>query len=241
MARRKLSPERQQLHDQFLKAAELGNLKRVKALLRQRVPVNTKDSFRNTALHHAAYNGHLKLVKLLVRKGANLDARNGHLQTPLHVACLRGNYQVAKHLVENGAGLEEAGDGGHLPLHYAVNYDLKLVKLLLKHGAKPNGVNENDQTPLHLVGYGKLKEKKKIAIAKLLLKKGASLRVKDSWSETPLHRAGESGNRRLFKFLLEKTISNGLAPDQKDDNNNTPFDYFRDSMIDKARKKLGGK
>ena len=85
-------------------AAQLGNLNRVRALLNQGVPVNTRNLNRNwagwTPLHYAAKNGHLNIVKELIRRGAHVNARTRTGRTPLHFAL---NPRIIHALIKAGA------------------------------------------------------------------------------------------------------------------------------------------
>ena len=67
-------------------AALNGNLNRVKTLLNQGVPVNTRDEYGNTPLHWAAIRGRLNVIQELLRRGAHVNPRTRRGFTPLHVA-----------------------------------------------------------------------------------------------------------------------------------------------------------
>jgi ankyrin repeat protein len=67
-------------------AAENGNLNRIRRLLNQGVPVNSRDNYGFTPLHKAASGGHVNVVKELIRRGAHVNPRNFLGSTPLHTA-----------------------------------------------------------------------------------------------------------------------------------------------------------
>ena len=67
-------------------AARRGNLNRVKTLLNQGVPVNSRNEGGYTPLHYAAYSGHLSVVQELLKRGAHVNPRNGAGWTPLLAA-----------------------------------------------------------------------------------------------------------------------------------------------------------
>jgi len=85
-------------------AAQLGNLSRVRALLNQGVPVNTRNLNGNwagwTPLHYAAKNGQLNVVKELITRGAHVNARTRTGRTPLHFAL---NPRIVHALIKAGA------------------------------------------------------------------------------------------------------------------------------------------
>jgi len=90
------------IHD----AAYVGNLRRVRTLLNQGVPVNSRDVRGWTPLHHAAQRGRLNIVQELLRRGARVNPRNSALRvamTPLHLAAFKGNSRVVHALMKAGA------------------------------------------------------------------------------------------------------------------------------------------
>ena len=84
-------------------AAQNGNLNRVKALLNQGVPVNSRNEAGWTPLHDAAYRGHLSVVQELLRRGAHVNPRSISGYTPLHVAALEKHPHVVHALIRAGA------------------------------------------------------------------------------------------------------------------------------------------
>jgi len=98
-------------------AAHIGNMNRVKALLNQGVPVNTRTDDGWTPLHIAAKNGKLEVVKELLRRGARVNARNHWGYTPLHYAISWGHSRVAHVLVEAGAKLSYRTEEGKTPFN----------------------------------------------------------------------------------------------------------------------------
>ena len=84
-------------------AARNGNLNRVKALLNQGVPVNSRNGGGYTPLHWAAYSGNLSVVQELLRRGAHLNPRTRSGMTPLYVAALWNNPHVVHALIRAGA------------------------------------------------------------------------------------------------------------------------------------------
>jgi len=85
-------------------AAQRGNLNRVKALLNQGVPVNSRNFMGWTPLHSAATSGHLNVVQELLRRGARVNPRTIHSwMTPLHAAAINGHSRVMHALIKAGA------------------------------------------------------------------------------------------------------------------------------------------
>ena len=85
-------------------AARSGNLNRVKTLLNQGVPVNSRDQYGYTPLHNAAYiSGNLSVVQELLKRGAHLNPRTNTGRTPLYLAALAKHPHVVHALIRAGA------------------------------------------------------------------------------------------------------------------------------------------
>ena len=69
-------------------AAQNGNLNRVKALLNQGVPVNSRNAHGWTPLHKAVLSGNLSVVQELLKRGAHVNPRTRNGTTPLYLATL---------------------------------------------------------------------------------------------------------------------------------------------------------
>ena len=84
-------------------AAQNGNLNLVMALLKQGVPVNSRNGAGWTPLHDAAYSGHLSVVQELLKRGAHVNPRSLSGYTPLHVAALEKHPHIIHALIRAGA------------------------------------------------------------------------------------------------------------------------------------------
>lgn len=95
------SPE--QLGNELINAASIGELAEVKTLLDKGAPVNQTTRDGRTALMGAARKGHLEVIRLLLDNGAqvNLASKNGW--TALMMAALEGRLEVVRFLLNNGA------------------------------------------------------------------------------------------------------------------------------------------
>ena len=82
-------------------AAENGNLNRVKTLLNQGVPVNTRDEWGQTPLHGAAMGGRLSMVQELLNRGAHVNPRTRSRMTPLNFTL--GKPHIIHALIKAGA------------------------------------------------------------------------------------------------------------------------------------------
>ena len=76
--------------EEFLKAAENGNLKKIKSMLNKEVNIktliNAVDKENNTALILASKFGYHKIVKILIENGADINIKNNDGKTALDYA-----------------------------------------------------------------------------------------------------------------------------------------------------------
>ena len=87
----------------FVKAAEKGNLIKVKNLIKAGVDVNSKDTFGKTALIYACRENYLEIVKSLIVAGADVNlADSDRTWTPLIEAAYKGNQKIVSLLIEAG-------------------------------------------------------------------------------------------------------------------------------------------
>jgi hypothetical protein len=132
-------------------AAAGGDEKSVRLLVNHGVDVNAQPApdqmgfilgGGRSALMWAAYRGDVTIMKLLIDAGADVNAEAA-LGTPLSQAAWVNHTAAAQLLIERGARVNQVTRAdGYAPLHWAASTeerDASLVKLLLKHGADPNG------------------------------------------------------------------------------------------------------
>jgi len=129
-----------------------------KLLLKYKAKVNARNISGDTPLFRAIYNNNLSLVKLLIKYKANIHLRNNCRDFPLMLACRKVNFyssyfnynrnpiKIIKLLLKkdinsrNNRGMTPLISCQYVPQDdtRAVNYNLVVVKLLLKNGANVN-------------------------------------------------------------------------------------------------------
>ncbi|MBI4823896.1 MAG: ankyrin repeat domain-containing protein [Nitrospirae bacterium] len=82
------------INDDLRRAAEKGDINKVKSLLQHGADVNAKDNNGNTALMYAAVGGHTEIVQTLLNKGANVNAKNNFGNTALIYAVKNGRTEI---------------------------------------------------------------------------------------------------------------------------------------------------
>ena len=133
--------------------AILGNSQQVAQwLMDQGADVNTVGSNGWTALTIAAAKGNVPLLQWLIKQGADTQVRDVYRFTPLMRSVDNGYVEAAAvllSLVETDVNARDEYD--NTPLHHAVSVgNIPMVNLLLEHGADPNIVNRDGDSPLEL-------------------------------------------------------------------------------------------
>ncbi|RKL32893.1 hypothetical protein BFJ72_g10393 [Fusarium proliferatum] len=146
--------------------AALEGEKEVLSYLWRKTNFNPRDKGGRTMLHHAVLGGRCGIVGVF-EKGIDTEVRDLEGRTPLHLAALHVNEDALSTIINKLKANMEAMDntGKQLPHLAAVGEEPKIMdKLLSTFGADINCVDENRDTPLHLV----VREGKETAIEALM-------------------------------------------------------------------------
>ncbi|WP_419865918.1 ankyrin repeat domain-containing protein [Microbacterium oleivorans] len=124
----------------LVRAAAVGDLEQVCALLSAGASANEADSTGWTALHAAAARRHPRIVDALLASGASPEAADSAGFTPLLNASGPGDADSVKALLDAGANVTVMDfDVGWTPLSRAAEWDnFEVLTLLLAAGADPN-------------------------------------------------------------------------------------------------------
>jgi ankyrin repeat protein len=106
-------------HCSIFTAARLGDVNRVKALLRENPDIIHARGDRGTALHAAASKGRVDVIKFLVDCDANLSAVGALHLTPLQCAVAFCQKEAVQALVEKGADVNAKDKQGRTALQLA--------------------------------------------------------------------------------------------------------------------------
>ncbi len=147
-------------------------------LIEEGADIRLKSNNGATALILAAMHSR-EMVELLLAKGADIHARSDN-GSGVFTNCVMGiisgrvGPDLAEYLLSKGADIDEMNTTsyyqGYTPLFWAVeDNNVKLVKLLILHGAKVNAKAGNGKTPLSLATEKGFEE-----ITKLLKEAGAA-------------------------------------------------------------------
>lgn len=185
------------LEKDFFLAVLKGQLDEVKEKFsKNKMNVNCANAEGYTPLHIAAKNGHVTLCEWLLDQGAYINAANPEGGV---VRGSFGTYGVRTEDKKIEIKVQENGNG-QTPLHLAVESNfLDVARLLLNRGARVDGKDIRDRTPLYFaIG---LEHTEMVA---LLVQFKADIHAPaGKLGCSFLNRAVNSGNLEIVKLLIE--------------------------------------
>ena len=204
----------QALPQEINRAAEIGDTKKIKELLKNDPEsVNAKNISGITPLHFAALYGNKDAAELLISNGADIQSEITDGTTALHLAAGHGYVDIAGLLIANGADIHALTSTGDTPLHNAAfGGDKESTELLLAKGAEIDARNKEGRTPLDFAVTQGNKD-----VIDLLLERGAAVNAQGDGSSRMLHGAASCGHG----FLVEKMIEKGADIKAKNDEGGT--------------------
>ncbi|MCK4761604.1 MAG: ankyrin repeat domain-containing protein [Candidatus Aminicenantes bacterium] len=211
--------------NQIHQAAEIGNAKKVEAILKEDPEaVNRKDSYGMTPLHWAVDKGHRRVAEILIANGADVNAKDSNGETPLRYAIINEHSSVATMLILKGAevsGSEEQVKDmlkSIAPLHrVARDGDAeKLKSLIKKYPDQVNGRDEIGRTPLYWAARAE-----HIEVCKVLLANKADINAANPDGWTPLHTSVYNRKPESVELL----IANGVDVNVQNNDGETPLHW----------------
>jgi len=181
----------------LIRAADNGNIERVRELLDSGVDSNITNNDGETSLIYASREGHIEIVQLLLDRGADPKIRTNYGDTALISASYEGHTDIVELLLKNGADPNIDNDG-YTALWWASHDHIDIVRLLLDHGANPNIRNIDGVTALiEASGEGH------IDIVQLLLDHGADPDIRDNYGKTALIQASNNSHTDIVKLIRD--------------------------------------
>lgn len=109
------------------------------------------DALSLTSLMKASINNHKEIVIMLLNFGASPRIKTERGESALTLACMQENDEIVERLIIAKANVNEVDHQQRTPLLKSArhNSQSKIIKLLLKHGAKPDVTDAEGNTPLH--------------------------------------------------------------------------------------------
>ncbi len=188
------------LKQDLLIAARVGDTPKIRTLLAQGTTSNTVDADGYSPLMHAAEMGHAETVEALLTGGAQPNAKNHSSETALLLATVKGYKDIVSLLLASGADADVHDADGITPLIYASGKCHNgIVGSLLERTINLNAEDESGRTALIAATMEGCS-----AVVTALLSKEADPNVTDSGGRTALMYAVESGRKDLIQALLRK-------------------------------------
>ncbi|KAL7933898.1 putative ankyrin repeat-containing protein [Trichoderma chlorosporum] len=176
-------------------AANYGNLRAVKELLKLKANSESVTDTKETPLQLAAAAGHRFTSRALID---NLRVKskvwNEHGRMAFQLAASKGHVTVAKELLDAGVKLES-------PLHdMALVANPSILEVLLHHNqwSCTESSEKEKYTPLHLAVLGN-----SLGSVNILREASVGLNARDHNKKTPLHIAAEKGYDAIAGSLIE--------------------------------------
>ncbi|XP_054722569.1 ankyrin repeat and protein kinase domain-containing protein 1-like [Uloborus diversus] len=166
------------------RAAEDGDLEKIKELLDRGWDTRARDGRGRTPLHSALGKEKEAAAELLADADCIIDVQDEDEYVPLQLAAMKGFVGVIRRLLAAGADTR-SGSGGYTPLHFALDFKRKAAaELLLDADCITDIANAEGRTPLHLAAGAGF-----VGAVRKLLAAGADTRAEDEVRRTPLHYA----------------------------------------------------
>jgi len=174
----------------------LGDIDKLKMLIKNGADINHPDFAGRSPLHVAATQGKEAVLKFIIEQGANIHARDHSNDTPLLSAVKSGQEKCVKILYECGGslGLNDS-NLADLLIQQATTGDLSRLKCLILSGADVNLMSKsNGNTALHAAIEGS-----HVEICKLLIENGADRNIKNMYDISPINIANKLKRENMLK------------------------------------------
>ena len=174
-------------------------VRRIRGLIERTDIQKPEYHWKHTPLMIASLHRHSSIVQRLLEKGADVNAKDVAHETPLMYACVGGHADIAIQLIRHGADVHSASDDGVRAIHIACTKPKfeKVVQMLLDRGADPNVVDDEGDTPLHVVAGNN-----RIELVEIIGTK--DLDVQNKKGNTPLMVACDEGYEAVGIAFLQK-------------------------------------
>ena len=164
---------------------------------------------------HAIEKKNLKIVDILLKNGTvDINHNYESFGTALHYFSsgglmlneTDGILDGVKFLIKHCNAKQLADHEGKTPLHIAIkSQNYEIAKFLLENEADVNAIDNNKQSPLHLLAIYRSNSENHVndQFAKLLINNGANVNALDDKNQSPLKIAIEKDNYSLVEILIE--------------------------------------
>lgn len=171
---------------ELVKAADDGDLERIRILLKDGTLPDDEDEKGRTALLVAVGSNRMDIAKLLLDSGASVSGTKKLPTSPLHVAVAQGNVEMARLLLASGADPNAQGETITPMMLGASQAKLELVELLLEGGGNPTQTDGNGASSFHIAAS---RGEPRVLQALIVGRNAVEVDIANSRGLTPLHTA----------------------------------------------------
>ncbi|XP_077341683.1 ankyrin repeat and SOCS box protein 3 isoform X1 [Lithobates pipiens] len=168
---------------------------------------------RCSSVGHVARRGDIKSLRNLIKKGCSVDVPDNRGWMPIHEAAFSSSAQCLQLLISSASSksyVKSKTFEGETALHLAAKCgSVQCAKLLLRAGADPSDLTNDETTPLFLAVESGCED-----LVRLLLKFKAKVNGPHSCSGwNPLHQASLMERTDLIQLLLESGVNKECEDD----------------------------
>ena len=181
-------------------AATYGHIDVLRGLLDAGASIESKNTYKATALICACEKGHAHIVNELLKLKPLINSKDENEITALITAAANGHNEIVKTLFNQGANIEDKDECQATALiNAAENGHIDVVRTLIGFNANIEACDKQLRTPLLIAT-----ENGHTHVVTLLLKANARVNVKDREGNTPLIWAAAMGYECIVTQLIEK-------------------------------------
>ncbi|XP_072383350.1 uncharacterized protein [Diabrotica undecimpunctata] len=208
--------------------------------IKDKVPINTEDSFGRNLLFYINSATSLELLQLLIKCGIDIDQKSSDLRyNMLHMAAYTGALEIVKYLINEYPILYCCDKIGQYPEHYAAEGNsVNVLKHFLRSKSDiTNIIDLRGQSVLHLAAVGDSLNAVKYLVETL----GMNPDLKDFSLRSAVHCAAGAGSRQVIEYFISRNVNLNLRDDMgatvlhyaADSNSSTVFEYiYRQINVD---------
>lgn len=179
-------------------AARSKNKRIVELIAVNKHLINSETIAGETPLMLAARESR-EICEILLEKGAKPFLVDENGANAMHYAADAGKMDVVQLLSKYEPLIDSKDKDGTTPFLLATKHNLALCEMLLKLGANPQSINNDDRGAIHFAAIGNNEE----VVSHLLLKDKKLINAKDKSQQTPLILAAKAGHEKVCRVLLE--------------------------------------
>jgi ankyrin repeat protein len=135
----------------FLFAVQLGDTQKAQLLLDLGANRLAVGRCAKTPMQYAVQANSIPMLRCLLDQGFDIESTDEYLETPLIAAAEQGSAECVEFLIACGADIHKANHIPERPIAVAAN--LKVVRILVRHGADINDINAEMHASLLGIGH----------------------------------------------------------------------------------------